>query len=108
MDFFYVSTYYGGFSPGLRNLYASVDFKPTAKLDFSLGYHYYAIGTRLEGIDFTLGHALEIGADYALSKEVSLSAGYSYMVGGETMERLKRVNTDNNLRWGWLCLRVKG
>lgn len=104
MDFFYVSTYYGGFTPGLRNLYVTADLHPTDNLDFSLGYHYYAMGTHHQDLDLTLGHELEIEGNYAISKEVTLSAGFSYMTGGKTMERLKRVDTDNNLHWGWLCL----
>ena len=39
-------------------------------------------------------------------KNVSLQAGYSFMKGTETMERLKRTGEKNNLHWGWLMFAV--
>ena len=47
MDFFYVSTYVNGFSPGLQNLYAGGSWKPTSKLDLKVTYHYMAMATKL-------------------------------------------------------------
>ena len=48
MDFFYVSTYYGGFTPGLQNLYATAAFHPFERFDVSMGYHYFATATKLD------------------------------------------------------------
>lgn len=107
MDFFYVSTYYGGFTPGLRNLYATVEFLPSERLDISLGYHYLAIATKLDNLDYTLGHMIELDVDFNVSKEITLSVGYSYMTGSKTMEQLKRTSTGSNLRWGWIDLQFK-
>lgn len=107
MDFFYVSTYVNGFTPGLRNLYATVDLHPTEKLDFNLGYHYLATATELDNMDLTLGHEIELSASYDLSKEVSLSAGFSYMTGDETMDKLKRSTDDSHLTWAWIDLRFR-
>ena len=53
-----------------------------------------------------MGHNIDISAKYLLMKDVSISAGYSYMSGTETMERLKRSTADRKLRWGWLMLIV--
>ena len=39
-------------------------------------------------------------------KDVNLSAGYSYMTGTETMERLKRASDQGSLRWAWLSLSI--
>ena len=77
MDFFYISTYYAGFTPGLQNLYATVEFHPFKHLDLSLGYHYLAMATKLKNMSQTLGHELEVEASFSISKEVSLSAGFS-------------------------------
>lgn len=107
MDFFYVSTYFNGFTPGLRNLYATVELHPTEKLDFGLGYHYLATATKLSGMDLTLGHEIELSASYNITKEVSLSAGFSYMTGEETMNKLKRSSDDSHLSWAWIDLRFK-
>ena len=107
MDFFYLSAFYGGFTPGLQNLYATAAFHPLPGLDCSIGYHYFATATKLNEMDYTLGHELEFEASYAFSKVVSLSVGFSYMDGTETMERLKRTAEGNSLTWGWIDLRFK-
>lgn len=107
MDFFYLSAFYGGFTPGLQNLYATTAFHPLPGLDCSIGYHYFATATKLKEMDYTLGHELEFEASYAFSKVVSLSVGFSYMDGTETMERLKRTAEGNSLTWGWIDLRFK-
>ena len=106
MDFFYVTTYVGGFTPGLQNLYFGVYGEPVKKLVLNANYHYLATATKLNDMNMTLGHEIELQATYTIMKEVRLSAGFSYMTGTETMERLKRVSTQGNLRWGWISVNV--
>ncbi|MBQ6648363.1 MAG: alginate export family protein [Muribaculaceae bacterium] len=107
MDFFYISTYYNGFTPGLQNLYAGVTYKPISKIKLDAAYHYFAIATNTENLDKPLGHELELSASYTPIKEVTVSIGYSYMHGTETMERLKRVDNKRDLHWAWLNLIVR-
>ncbi len=107
MDFFYVSTYYNGFTPGLQNYYAGVTFKPISKLKFDATYHYFAIATNTNNLDKTLGHEFEFTASYTPIKEVTVSLGYSYMRGSKTMETLKRVDSERQLHWAWLNLIVR-
>lgn len=104
MEFFYLSTYVNGFTPGLQNAYIGGTYRPLKNLSLKATYHYLATGTHLEGLNRTLGHELELEAAYALHKDVRLSAGFSYMTGTETMERLKRASNDGSLRWGWLSV----
>lgn len=104
MDFFYVNTYFEGFSPGLQNAYIGGDFTLWEKLNLSGTYHYLATVTKLEGLKKTLGHCVELSATYNFTKYISLSAGYSFMKGTETMIRLKRQKEDCSLSWGWLTL----
>ena len=106
MDFFFLSTYVNGFTPGLQNAYMGGTVKPLKNLTLGAAYHYLATGTELSGLNRTLGHELELEASYKLAKDVKLSAGYSYMTGTETMERLKRASGDGSLRWAWLSLNV--
>lgn len=107
MDFFYVSTYVNGFSPGLQNAYIGGTVYPNKKLSFGASYHYMATATKLNSIDMTLGHAIELTAEYNIKPSIKLSGGFSYMTGSETMEKLKRASSDGSLRWGWLTLQVK-
>ena len=104
MDFFYVKTYHNGFTPGLQNLYAGFTYSPLKDLRLKATYHYMATATRLDAIDMTLGHDVDLEASYRIMKDVNLSAGFSYMIGTESMERLKRADDSSRLRWGWFSL----
>lgn len=106
MDFFYVSTYLNGFTPGLQNAYVGARYSPLKNLTLDASYHYLAIATDLDDMEKTLGHEIEFQASYAFSRDVRLAAGTSFMWGGETMERLKRSTTATSLRWGWITLSV--
>ena len=106
MDFFYVSTYVNGFTPGLQNAYVGGCVKPLKGLRLGFDYHYLATATKLSEMDKTLGHEIELRASYQLMKDASVSMAYSYMTGTETMERLKRASNDGSLRWGWISLNV--
>lgn len=106
MDFFYVSTYVNGFTPGLQNAFVGGYVKPVKGLKLGFDYHYLATATKLRDIDKTLGHEIELRASYQLMKEATISMAYSYMTGTETMERLKRASNDGSLRWGWISLNV--
>ena len=106
MDFFYVSTYVNGFTPGLQNLYAGVFYNPIKNLSLKADYHYLAIAADLDDMDKKLGHEIEFEAKYYIKKDICLSAGFSYMTGTETMEKLKRANENGNMKWGWISLEV--
>jgi hypothetical protein len=111
MDFFYLKNYYHGFTPGLQNLYIGGNVSPVEGLNLNAAYHYYAIATNLDYLDSkTLGHEVDFSASYAFSKAVSVSAGYTYMHGTETMvilQQIQEVTEQRNLHWGWLMLSVK-
>ena len=106
MDFFYVSAYYGTYSPGLQNLFAGAVYKPVKGLSFDASYHYLATATSLKNTDMTLGHEIELRGTYQIMKDVKVGMGFSYMKGTETMERLKRSTDDKKLRWGWLMVNI--
>ena len=106
MDFFYVMTYLNGFTPGLQNLYVGGDYAPIDKMNLKLRYHYLAMATKLAGIDQTLGHDVDFEASYQFAKDARFSLGFSYMLGTESMEKLKRASKDNNLKWAWFSLLI--
>ena len=106
MDYFYESAYINGFTPGLQKASIGGFAKPMSKLDCSITYHYLATATSLTDLNSTLGHAIELQASYKFSKDVSLSAGYTQMMGTETMDRLKQGSSSKQARWGWFSLVV--
>lgn len=104
MDFFYMSTWVGGFTPGLQNVYLGSTFTPVKNLNFNLAGHYYAMATKLPNVKQFLGLAAELSANYAFTKFISAELGYSYMYGSETMKFLKRVSGNQQLHWAYLML----
>ena len=106
MDYFYESAYINGFTPGLQNVTVGGFFKPISKLTCQAYYHYLATATALHGLDRTLGHAIDLQAKYEFTKDISLVASYTQMIGTETMNRLKQGNCDKNAQWGWFSLYV--
>lgn len=106
MDFFYLSAFVDGFSPGLQKLYAGADYTMKKKLNINVMYHYLATTADLVDFSMTLGHELELTASYQLWRDTKLSAGYSLMVGTKTMERLKRASDAGSLQWAWLSLSI--
>ena len=106
MDFFYVSTYVNGFTPGLQNLYAGATYNPVKNLSLKATYHYMATATKLKDMAMTLGHDIDVEASYQIMKDARFTAGFSMMMGTETMEKLKRADQNNQLRWGWFSLVV--
>ena len=106
MDFFYVTTYIGGFTPGLQNAYGGIGWNPTPSVALDASYHYLAAATKVQDITRTLGHEVEFSASWSFLGNARLSLGYSYMRGTELMEVLKRSSGNHNLHWGWLMLTV--
>ena len=109
MDFFYVSTYYGGNTPGLQDWHAGVQWSPLPSLNVTAAYHYLATSVVIqENHKRGLGHELEFSTSWKIMKDVSLSAGYTFMHGTETMKILKRSSSDNKnrLHWAWIMLSV--
>jgi hypothetical protein len=106
MDFFYVSTYVNGFTPGLQNLYAGVSWTPVKPLSADVAYHFFSTAVPVQDAKQALGHEVELQLTWTIIPSVSLSAGYSFMQGTETMSILKRSTHNNRLHWGWLMLNV--
>ena len=106
MDYFYASAYTNGFTPGLQNAFIGAFGKPFSSLTCGVTYHYLAVATHLEDLERTLGHSVELKLSYAISKDISLSAGYTQMSGTDTMARLKKEGDSPKARWGWFSLAV--
>jgi hypothetical protein len=106
MDYFYESAYTNGFTPGLQNAFLGVFGKPTGKLNCRAAYHYLAVATKLAELNRTLGHCVELQASYQFSKDITLMAGYTQMLGTETMAYLKQDGSSKRARWGWFTLAV--
>lgn len=106
MDFFYLSAYYGGYSPGLQDFHVGGTLKTTDWLNLEAKYHYLSTSVKVMDEGYTLGHELELTASMRIMKDAWLMAGYTVMFGTETMKRLKRRDDMNQMNWGWLMFVV--
>lgn len=106
LDYFYESAYINGFTPGLQNAFIGATGKPWKALDCGITYHYLAVATQLKDLSSTLGHSVDVQLGYTFNKFISLSVGYTYMMGTETMARLKQEGVGQHAHWGWFSLVV--
>lgn len=111
MDYFYASQWKEGITnPGLWDNYAGIGFKPSKKVNLGLNYHYFLTAEKVTEnnieLDKGLGHELDFQIDWAIMKDVKLSAGYSFMLGTETMDYVKGGNHKSWQDWGWLSVNI--
>lgn len=106
MDFFYLSGFYGGYTPGLQNFYFGARYAPIHQLSLEAYYHYLAVASKVSEADRSLGNEFEFLASYSIMKNVKLSAGYTYMNGTNTLKRLQRYEGNCRLHWAWIMLSI--
>ena len=111
MDYFYASSFISGLNPGLWDNQLSVAFKPSGKVNLSLAYHYFSITGDVyrksgDKANRGLGSELDFQVDWQIMKDVKLSAGYSTMLAGKTMELVKGGDSSSWQDWGWLSLNI--
>ena len=107
MDYFYVTPFGNG---GLRDLYASLIFKPVPKLTVDLTYHNFTsqqdiitgAGDKKRG----LGSEIDLTVTYPIRPFVVLQGGYSMMFGTDAFHMIKGGSKDKTQMWGFLSLNV--
>lgn len=106
LNYFYESAYSQGFTPGLQNTYIGGYYRPTLKLSLKGTYHFMTTATKLENLSMALGHDFDLEVSYQFNKDISLTAGFSYMIGTKTLNELKQRNNDKHVQWGWFTLLI--
>lgn len=106
MDYFYASDFQSGYAPGLSDTQVGLAWQVAKPTKLSLNYHYFATGVKLEGLDRTLGHEIDLQVDVKIAKDVSLAAGYSTMFGTDTMDAVKGGCHDSWQDWAYVSLNI--
>ncbi len=110
MDYFYASSFVGGVNPGLWDNQIGLTFKASPKVTLLLNYHYFLTTTDKylddKKQDKGLGSEIDFQVNWSIMKDVSLSAGYSTMLGTDAMKLVKGGNPDSWQDWGWLSLNI--
>lgn len=112
MDYFYASKFVdSNMNPGLWDNQVSVAYKPSKRVNLSLAYHYFSITSDINSgsgreAGRGLGSELDFQIDWQIMKDVKLSAGYSTMLAGDTMELVKGGDPSSWQDWGWLSINI--
>ncbi len=104
MDYFYVGNHGG--NVGLNDIYFKYNYKKD-KFSFGAHIHYFSAAADLApNADKYLGTELDLVSSWKISPDANISAGWSFMFAGDSMELLKGGSKDGGNYWGWLMLSV--
>ena len=104
MDYFYVGNHIN--SVGLNDIYLNYSYKKD-KFGFDGHIHYFASAGKISAdAKSYLGTEVDLGISYAVQPNASISAGWSVMFAGESMELLKGGDQTAGQHWGYIMLAV--
>ncbi|MDH5381045.1 MAG: alginate export family protein [Cyclobacteriaceae bacterium] len=112
MDYFYVGNHTN--SVGLNDLNLTYKGMLTEPLTLTGTYHYFMAAGGVEdptnpgtAMDANLGSEIDISLSYKVSKELTISGGYSQMFGTDTLVILRGGDTGETSNWAWLMFTFK-
>jgi len=105
MDYFYVGNHAN--NVGLQDLYLNAAYS-LGKINLGAGMHLFG-SAALQADDAAkyLGTELDLVCSWKVDELISLSAGYSQMFAGPSMELLKGGSANAYQGWTWLMITVK-
>jgi hypothetical protein len=104
MDYFYVGNHIN--SVGLNDVYLKYSYKKD-KFGFDGHLHYFASAGKISAdAKNYLGTEVDLGISYAVQPNALLSAGWSVMFAGESLELLKGGDHTAGQHWGYIMLSV--
>ncbi|VAW28373.1 hypothetical protein MNBD_BACTEROID07-1132 [hydrothermal vent metagenome] len=113
MDYFYAGSYMN--SNGLIDINMPLSQKIN-QFTFKLIPHYFIAAAKVavkqsdgtwKAYKSDMGMEIDFAANYALSKNMTITAGYSQMLTTETLQVLKGGNYKNSNNWAWLMVTFK-
>ena len=106
-NFFGAMDYFGNtLSYGLQDIKGSISAQICKKLRMDVNYHYLMTASQIKGYQKELGHELDVELTAKLKKDVTLSVGYSAMLGTNTMDYIASGNHEVWQDWAWLQLNI--
>lgn len=106
MDYFYASAFKNNLAPGLMDSRIGLLFRPCKIVNMSLHYHYFASAVKVDDLKRGLGSEVDYQINVNVMKDVTLSAGYSFMAGTKTMDVVKGGNHKKWQDWGWVSINI--
>jgi hypothetical protein len=110
MDYFYASPFINGLNPGLSDNQVGITFNPSSNVSLLLNYHYFLTATDVyvknKKQPKSLGSEIDFQVNWNIIKDINLSAGYSTMLGTNTMKVVKGGNPSHWQDWVWLSVNI--
>lgn len=105
--FFGTMDYFGSTQTwGLQDIKGAVASQIGSMVRIDLGYHYLMTATEIAGYKKELGHEIDAQLTAKLKKDVTLSLGYSTMLGTATLDRIASGSHEVWQDWAWLQLNI--
>jgi hypothetical protein len=106
MDYFYVGNHSN--NVGLNNYYFKWACSRFKNIQWNLHLHYFGSNADLPGdVDKYLGTEIDFDLTYSVNKFSKITAGYSQMFAGESMEIIKPTGSRKvNQNWAYLMIAV--
>ena len=91
---------------GIQDIHVGASTSAVKKVSLQFDYHYFLTARKVLNFDKGLGHELDLQFNTRIAKDVSLSGGYSMMLGTETMDVIKGGSHKSWQDWAWLSLNI--
>lgn len=95
---------------GLIDSYLKADYKFSTRTSLMTEYHYFMLQNKYVNngivIDKFLGHEIDFVFKQKFTDNINLEAGYSFILGSESLEIIKDGNKDLWNHWFYLMLTV--
>ena len=89
-----------------QDINGSISSQIFKNLRMDMNYHYLMTATQIPGFKKDLGHELDVELTAKIKKDVTLSIGYSTMLGTKTMDYVVSGNHEAWQDWAWLQLNI--
>lgn len=104
MDYFYVGNHIG--SVGLNDIYLKYKYAKN-KFGFNAALHYFGAAAEIaSNTDSYLSTELDLSVSWAVKPMAKISAGWSMLFAGESMETLKGGDSSVGQNWAYIMLSV--
>lgn len=98
-------------SGGLQDRYLQANYKINGHADIMATYHYFSLAGNIAApddpvtaLEKSLGSEMDFGFAYTFTPEITLQAGYSFLIPSASLERIQQVDAGAPQQWGWVML----
>ena len=96
---------------GLSDIQAGISTKALKIVNLDLNYHYFMLNNTKhdangDKLKSGLGHEIDLQFTAKVQRDVTLSGGYSFMLGSETMDVVKGGYHKSWQDWAWVSLNI--